>query len=740
MKHLLLIFLLLNTFVLNAQNNKPTPTLHIKKAQQKIQLDGILDESDWTNAEKAAEFYQNYPADTSYSITKTEVWMTYDEHFIYVGAQCYDDMGCNYVIQSLKRDFSYPLSDAFAVYFDPFNDQTNGFSFAVNPLGVQREGLLENGGSNGVTTSWDNRWFSKVTCNKNGYVVEMAIPFKTLRYNSDIKEWGINFSRNELQRNENSAWAAVPRNFNIATMAFNGKLIWDAPPKKAGMNLSIIPYGIAGTNIDYQNDTSYYKLNTGLDAKVAVTSSLNLDLTINPDFSQVEVDDQPVNLTRFSIQLPEKRQFFIENNDLFARFGFSMIRPFFSRQIGIYNGQHVPILFGARLSGKVNKNWRIGVMNMQTAEKTFYYPNDTILLAPQNYTVAAVQRQVFKRSNIAAIFVNRQKIDGNGIDHGNYNRIVGLDYNIASADNKWQGKLYYHQSLTPGINNNYRSATNASWLMYSTQKWFVMWNHEYVGKNYNAEVGFVPRNRMFNPKTDAYETLSYWRLEPMIQYKIYPKSSIINYHGPALYYDLYTDSIYKPTDAFIMPHYKVFFINSSSFELHYHEWYTRLLYDTDITFSGNTPIPAGEYRYRGGVLKYTSNQRKKLNGNINIAYNTYYFGDKFSINGGLNYRVQPWGIFTMTFSNDRIRQPQPYASANITRIGPKIELSFTKSLFLSTLIQYNTQIDNLNVNARLQWRFKPMSDLYIVYTDNYDPNLAIKNRALVVKFIYWLSV
>jgi hypothetical protein len=747
LKYLLSILLSIIGFISFAQ--KPAPSLSLKKATGIIELNGILDEADWQKAEIAGDFYQNFPADTSFAKTKTEVKVTYDDNFIYVGAICYDDMGSNYVIQSLKRDFSYSESDAFAVFIDPFNDQTNGFSFAVNPLGVQREGLLQAGGGNGVTATWDNKWFSKVTRNKDGYVVEMAIPFKSVRYNDDISTWGINFSRNDLQRNENSSWAAVPRNFNIATMAFTGQLNWDNPPKKAGTNISIIPYAITGAINDYQNDTLYTQLNAGLDAKIAVTSSLNLDLTINPDFSQVEVDNQPVNLTRFSISLPEKRQFFIENSDLFSRFGFRQIRPFFSRRIGIHQGQTVPILYGTRLSGKVNDKWRIGLMNMQTSAKDFVSTTDTTTLLGQNYTVAAVQRQVFKRSNIAAIFVNRQQLDNEGIEHSNYNRIAGLDYNIASADNKWQGKLFYHQAIAPGQKTNYEASSNASWLMYSTQKLFVMWNHEYVGKKYNAEVGFVPRNNVNNTrdttngKFGTNERTTYWRLEPMAEYKFYPKSGPINFHGPALYYNLYTDHNFDVTDAFIMPHYKVNLRNTSSVQLHYHEWYTKLPYGTDVTFLFNDPsdtIPSGEYRYRGGVLKLQSDKRKKLNWNANIAYGSYYIGDKFTINGGLKYRIQPWGVFSMTYSNDRITLPAPYGSANITRIGPKIELSFTKSVFFSTLVQYNTQIENVNINARLQWRFKPMSDLYIVYTDNYDPYLRAKNRALVVKFIYWLSL
>ena len=702
----------------------------------------MLNESDWKNAEIATEFYQQFPYDTSYSKTKTEVKITYDDNFIYIGAVCFDELEGDYVIQSLKRDFSYPISDAFAIFIDPFGDQTNGFSFAVNPLGVQREGLLQGGGQRGVTTSWDNKWFSIVTQEKGKWIVEMAIPFKTVRYNSDASVWGINFSRNDLKQNENSSWAAVPRNFNIATMAFNGDLIWDAPPKKAGLNVSVIPYGIVGYTADYENDTSNYKLNTGLDAKIAITSSLNLDITVNPDFSQVEVDVQQTNLSRFSLFFPEKRQFFIENSDLFGQFGFSKIRPFFSRRIGLSNGQSIPIIAGVRLSGKVNDNWRIGLMNIQTAEKEFINGADTLIVNSKNYTVAAVQRKLFKRSSIGGIFVNKEEFANSEVISNKYNRIIGLDYNLSSANNKWVGKIFYHHSLYE--NQKKLSGTTAAWLMYNTQKWNVHWNHEYVGKNYNAQVGFVQRSNR-----------TYWRLEPKIEYKIYPKSGAINTHSPNLYINFYTDSAFAPTDLLIMPHYKIKFQNTSVLEIHYHEMFTRLLYDTDVTFSENTPIPKGSYRYRNAMIKFNSDKRKPFNYNFKALYGSHYIGNKFTITGGLGFRKQPWGILSFNFNFNDIRMPEPYQNATILLIGPKLELSLTKTLFWSTFVQYNSQAENFNVNSRLQWRFRPMSDLYIVYTDNYftltdteyDPYFTRlntqfdgkRNRAIVVKFVYWLS-
>ena len=517
----------------------------IKKATSEIVIDGEINEIDWLSAEKAKNFQQNYPADTSRSLTQTEVMLTFDDEAIYVAAICYDSLPEKpFTVQSLKRDFSARVSDYFGIYIDPFNDKTNGFSFGVSPLGVQREGMIQTGGSFGVSTTWDNKWFSSVKQYQGKWIVEMKIPFKTIRYNSDLKTWRINFSRNNLKRNENSVWNPVPQQYNVATLAFTGLLNWEEKPKKAGTNVSVIPYVIGRGTKDFSSKETKYKANTGFDAKIAVTSSLNLDLTLNPDFSQVDVDRQVTNLSRFSLFFPEKRQFFIENSDLFSNFGFRQIRPFFSRKIGLDNGNIIPIIGGARLSGKLNKNWRIGAMNMQTEGVPATDDDDAV--KAQNYSVAAIQRKVGKRSSLDAFFVNRQGFNANNIDYADYNRIMGADFNLRSGNNKWQGRAFYHHAFTPSLtSDNY---THATWLMRNTKKITTHWNHEYVGENYRADVGFVPRVSQYNPNTERIFYKSYWRFEPSIDYRVYPKKGKIRNYQVGVHWSEYLDTEFKSTE------------------------------------------------------------------------------------------------------------------------------------------------------------------------------------------------
>ncbi|MGB1038403.1 MAG: DUF5916 domain-containing protein [Bacteroidia bacterium] len=727
-----LLLLLFSGIGLVTLAQKPRPTLSIHKTQEKIKVDGLLDEDVWKNSERTGDFYISTPIDTAYAQSKTEVMMTYDDKNIYVAAICYDELPGEHIIQSLKRDFSYPRSDAFSVIIDPFNDKTNGFSFAVNPKGVQREGVIQGGGNFGVTTAWDNLWYSEVMMGDGKWFVEIAIPFNSIRFKEGGTEWSINFTRNDLKRNESSAWASVPRNFNIAVLNFCGKLVWDKPLEQPKKYVAIIPYLSGGLSKDYVANEDVKPIgNGGVDAKIAVSSSLQLDLTVNPDFSQVEVDRQQTNLSRFSLFFPERRNFFIENSDLFSNFGFRQIRPFFSRRIGLQSGSAIPILGGARLSGKIGDDWRVGVMNMQT--------DRTSVGLAQNFSVAAVQRQVGKSSNISFIGVNRSTIKEGEFVKEDHNRMIGSDFNFASSDRKHTGKVFLHKSFGPeNLANDY---THASWYAYSTGNFFAMWNHEYVGENYDAKVGFVPRVNRYNPIFDSIERKGYWRLEPMLRYKFFPKKSKhIIYHGPAVYLDRYTDKDYNLTDNQLAYRYEAQFKNTSVLKFGYRQWFTHLFFDRDVTFTDAIPIDSGDYRYDNISLQYTTNPRKLLSGEASTIIGEYYSGYRKNAKLGLKYRLQPWGTFGLTYNYNSINMPHLDDDVEINLVGASAEMSFTKAIFFTTFFQYNTQADNFNINSRLQWRFRPLSDFYLVYSENYAAtDLGVKNRALVLKLIYWFQ-
>ncbi|NNC93980.1 MAG: carbohydrate binding family 9 domain-containing protein, partial [Chitinophagales bacterium] len=714
----ILTFILLLVTQQKVNGQSPAYTYHITKTTDHIMLDGDLSESVWQSLPKTSVFTRNYPIDTGRALARTQIMLCYDDRNIYVAAICHDSINGKYVVESLKRDFSYPKTDAVAVFINPFNDQTNGFSFAVNPYGSQREGLVANGGTFGVTTSWDNKWYSKVKRIEGQWIAEIAIPFKSLRYKASTSEWNINFGRQDLKLNESSTWVRVPRGFNVANLAYHGKLIWDQPPPKPGANIAIIPYGIS--RLDIENDNPPFdrdiQFDMGLDAKVAIGSALNLDVTVNPDFSQADVDQQVINLDRFSIFFPEKRTFFLENSDLFANFGFSSIRPFFSRRIGLRNGQTVPILGGLRLSGNLNDKLRVGLMNIQTEGVEG-------LAESQNYLVGAFQHKVLKRSNIAAILVNRQAFSDYSAIKGDFNTVAGLDFNINSADDRIKGKVYYHQSFQEG--NPGDAISQALWLQYSDAKWYLAYNHEYVGRNYRADVGFVPRTNFI-------------RFEPIARRNFYPKGGKINRYQIDLYQSYYLDKDFDMLDRVIKPAFLVYFENQSGFEIFYRDLHTKLVNSFNLIGEGE-PLPPGEYNYRNVGIAYESNFRKPFAFFGQIEYGSFFNGEKLSYEVDLRYRITPWGSISVSLERNHIDLPEPYSDADLTFIGLENVITLTTNLFWTTFLQYNTQADNINLNSRIQWRYKPLSDLFVVYTDNYDTDVRSKNRSLVIKLNYWFN-
>eukprot|EP01006_Ploeotia_vitrea_P017974 TRINITY_DN49225_c0_g1_i1.p1 TRINITY_DN49225_c0_g1~~TRINITY_DN49225_c0_g1_i1.p1 ORF type:complete len:494 (-),score=-59.66 TRINITY_DN49225_c0_g1_i1:18-1499(-) len=460
-------------------NNQATFQLQISRSASEINIDGDILEEGWKNAMPANNFIRKWPLDSGYAEAKTEVKLLYDDNFIYVSAVCY--LEAEPIITTLKRDVGHWSSDGISIVLDPVNQRTNGFMFGVNAGGAQIEGLIS---VNDASWEWDTKWYSAVKSYPDKWVAEMAIPFKSLRYSEDVNSWGINFIRNDMQRNAYSTWARVPLQYNGIDLGYTGKLIWNEAPKATKGNIAIIPFLSGGVSKNHEDkEPQESTLTTGVDAKIAITSTLNLDLTIKPDFSQVEVDQQVTNLSRFSVFFPERRNFFLENNDIFANFGSRPVRPFFSRKIGIQDGESVPILFGARLSGNMTKDLRIGVMTMQTDAIDDF--------EAQNYTVAAVQQRVMKRSNVKAMLVNRQayiKEEG-GFQKNDYNRVAALEFNYLSQNGKWAGNASVHRTFSDEKldENGYHRFT----FERNSKKFSFFIGHLNLGTNYIADVGFT---------------------------------------------------------------------------------------------------------------------------------------------------------------------------------------------------------------------------------------------------------
>jgi hypothetical protein len=698
--------------------------IHIKRATGVIVIDGALSEEAWSKAPSLKEVIQHFPTDSLQPHSRFEVRTLYDEHYIYFAFTCYDSVRGDYFLQSLRRDFDPGVNDGILVTIDPLGTKQNGFAFGLSPKGVQREGFVANGGAFGIDHSWDNVWISEVAEHEGFWTAELAIPFKSIRYEGGRKQWRINFARWNWKLNELVTWTRFPINFRASSLAHTGILEWDVAPSDPGVNLSLIPYVGGVLTKNYANNTPTQVLgNAGLDIKYALTPSLNLDLTINPDFSNVNVDRQVTNLDRFTLFFPEQRQFFIENSDLFAGFGFSRIRPFFSRRIGLADGRNIPIPFGARVSGTLDDNWRVGLMSIQTLADADSGQET------QNYTVAAAQYRVLGRSNIGFLFVNRQ--GRNYETPGNdYNRVAGVDFNLASDDGRYQGKLFFHQKFSPQQLPD--QFATAGWLMYNTPTLELNWNHEYIGQNYKPEVGFVPRTGIF-------------RLQPVARMTFFPThTDVVLQHRVGMDADVYWDNhSWQLLDRANFAWYEAIFANTSYLSVFAGNVYTFLFSPWDPTGLGRADnrLPVQGYSYWRVGTEFNTDRREPVTLSGFCFGGGYFNGSSLRFGGSVNYRFQPFGSVSLNVQRDNIYLPEPYASAEFTLIGAQIDFTPTRDVFFTTFLQYNTQINNVNVNSRLQWRFAPMSDLFIVYTDNYDARLwGIKNRGVALKFSYWFNV
>lgn len=518
----------------------------------------------------------------------------------------------------------------------------------------------------------------------------------------------------------------MPRQFPSAALAYTGTLVWDQPPPVAGTNISLIPYALGGLTRDLAGEKPVeYRKEVGLDAKVAITSSLNLDLTVNPDFSQVEVDQQVTNLDRFELFFPERRQFFLENGDLFTNYGYQNIRPFFSRRIGL----GVPIQFGARLSGRLNKDWRLGLMDMQTGAVS------EMGLPVQNFAVASLQRRVFARSNIGLIFINKESLrytpgaaePGKPV-YSRYNRNLGFEYNLASVNNLWTGKALVLKSFSPGKTS--RDWVQAASLQYASRAWLLNWQHQYVGRNYTAEVGYVPR-------------VGFVQVNPKVSYSFFPKKGPILNHGPGISTNHITDEGFKTTDNTSVLSYNFTARSRSTFLVWTAYDYVKLLQPFDPTnFRRDTLARGTDHTWRSAGIEFVSKPQSIFTYAFSSRYGGYFAdGTRLNLTANVGYRFQPFVSLAVAASYNDIRLPEPWGQNKFWLIGPRLDVTMTDKLYLTTFVQYNEQLQNVNLNARLQWRYQPASDLFIVYTDNYLPeNFRVKSRALVLKFTYWWNI
>ncbi|MBO6534234.1 MAG: carbohydrate binding family 9 domain-containing protein [Muricauda sp.] len=722
---------ILCSYVLFSQSDPKSFT--VKYIDDIIKVDGIMDESVWEIAESASDFHQYFPSDTTLAFQQTDIKMLYNNTTLYVGIKLNTE-GDNYVIPSLQRDYRAGGNDNISLMFDTFNDGTNAFLFGMNPYGVRREALISNGGSgpSGFTTSWDVKWKGETKIYEGYYICELAIPLTSFKFRQGETKWRFNSYRFDMQSNETSSWMKIPQNQLVYSLAFMGDMIFEKPLGKSRTPMALIPYINGILAKDYENNEEFNNFNVGGDAKISIGNGMNLDVTLNPDFSNVQVDNVIVNLSRFQVALPERRQFFIDNNDLFGSFGNERdANPFFSRRIGIAKNKDDEtiengIVGGVRLSGKLNENWRLGLLNIQTEE------DEENEIASNNNTVLALQKKMFSRSNLSFIFVNRQSFGEYDFleETDRYNRVVGLDYNLASADNTWTGKFFYHKSFARDIGN--RDASGGMDLRYNSRFFNFGLRGNFVGNDFRSDLGFVRRQDIVAAR-------------PFVEFNFWPQKGKLNSHG----FRISPNAIWRPTLDYKNTDYNIFlswqarFKSQEEFSVRMFNRYTFLTEEFDPTGTDGAVGLPGDigYYYTSYEMQFQSDRRRVFSYSVQPGYGDFYNGNRFVMEGDLSLRLQPKMLLSLGVNYNSIMLPEPYASRDIWLVSPRIELTFNKSVFWSTLIQYSNQADNLGINSRLQWRFAPLSDLFLVYNDNYFVNTFMpRTRSINLKLTYWLNI
>jgi hypothetical protein len=725
---LALLFLSLNAF---SQN--PEKSFVVKYISDEIALDGNLDEPIWAMAESANTFQQYFPSDSILAKEQSEIKMLYDDKNLYIGIRI-NAIGKDYVIPSLERDFRAGGNDNISLLFDTFNDGTNAFLFGTNPYGVRREALITNGGAGteGFTTSWDIKWKGESVIYDTYYTSELVIPLTSFKFREGETKWRFNSYRFDMQSNEQSTWYPIPQNQLIFNLAFMGDMVFEKGLGKSRTPLALIPYVNGISTQDFDADNSRTNFGVGADAKISIGNSLNLDLTLNPDFSTVEVDNFITNLTRFEIALPERRQFFIDNNDLFGGFGGGRdANPFFSRRIGIAtdtasNTIENRIIGGARLSGKINNNLRLGFLNLQTEEDS---ENG---IPSNNNMMLSLQQKMFSRSNLGVFFINRQAIGASEFLPASeeFNRVMGIDYNLASKDNSWTGKFYAHKSFQPeDSEGNYSLGFN---LGKNTRNFSAFIDVVKIDEEFNSDLGFIPRTDIL-------------KLVNVFEARLWPKKGKINNYEA----QVFNEFVWRPGLDYQLGDHAISLETTAEFKsleqlsAQFSRRFVFLTEDFEPTGNdGAIALPGNiGYNFSSFEMSFESDQRKVFSYSFQPGIGGFFNGNRYSLETGFDIRLQPKVRIGFNAQYDRIDLPQPYSSADIFLISPRIGITFSKSIFWSTLVQYSNQRDNLGINSRLQWRFAPLSDLFIVYNDNYSVDLfAPRFRSINLKLSYWLNI
>ena len=697
-------------------------TIRATRLERPLRIDGRIAEEVYQIVPPISDFIQQVPNEGASATEPTEVWIFYDNDNLYISVRCVDSDPERIIATEMRRDHSsiFQGGDSFTVVLDTFYDHRNGFFFQTNPLGAERDQAVVGGLQQG---SWNAVWDVKADRFANGWSAELIIPFKSVRYRqSGPQIWGINFRRIIKRKNEVANLTLIPASFASSGMyqlGFAATLVGLETPAQS-MNLEVKPYALLSSTTDRSAAAAFHNdlaSSVGFDFKYGLTRSLIADVTVNTDFAQIEEDLQQVNLTRFSLFFPERRDFFLEGQGIFGFAGRRLDRAassaqdvpvlFFSRRIGLSDGQSVPVIAGARVTGKTGP-FDVALLNIQTADKPSAGATAT------NFSAIRLKRDVLRRSSIGLIATERLPSAGGGAS----NLAVGADASLRVSDDVTIIGYYARTSSAKrtGDNSSYRGRFN-----YAADRYGLAFEHLLVGDQFDPAIGFVRREGIRrNTATARFSP----RLRQSPQIRKLTWQSTIDYvtgdHTPTV------------ENRSVDGSFGLEFHNGDQAIMRYSHDYELLPFDFAV--APGVIVPAGGYNSDEFSLSYTLSQQRKLSGRLVASGGSFYDGTKYTASYAGRVAFVPQVSLEPSLSLNRVRFPYGDFLAQV--LSTRLTVTPTTRLTVSSLIQFTGATHTLSSSARLRWEYNSGSELFVVYSDGRDtsgvgPELV--NRSIAIK-------
>ncbi len=707
------------------------PSLRAVRTTDAVEVDGALDEAAWATAPVVDRFTQQEPQQGQPASDRTEVRVIYDAGHLYIGVHAFASLAVS--ATEMRRDADRLFDeDNFQVILDTFHDSRNGYMFLTTPLGAKLEQQIFDegegggrGGTSNINRNWDGVWDAAAKIVSDGWTAEIEIPFSTVRFApSDEQTWGVNFQRHTRRKNESALWSPLPKAYTLTRVSLAGELQGLSGISR-GLDLRLKPFLVGGLHNVHASPTSKFTdgiHDIGLDARYGLTAGLNMDVTVNTDFAQVEVDEQQVNLSRFGLFYPEKRDFFLENSNFFTMgtgqaFTTSQVQTdlFFSRRIGLSDsGTPLPILGGVRVAGKSGRN-NIGALDIQT-DSAFGVPGS-------NFFVGRYSREIFKRSRVGAIFINKDNV-GSTSASSLFNRTIGVDANIAPSSNM-QVQSYIAKTATPGKDGADMAFFGR--VAYRDPKWNLYLNYLDVQKNFNAEAGFVQR-------TGIRTTKAHFGPTPR------PKSGSVKLFEPMYVLTYTTDQ----TNRLVGRQHHLMLGTTLRDDTFINVIYQETLDVLDVPFRirPSVTIPVGRYQMNEWIFSVNSSPGRRIYERLTFSPVDFYGGTRLNMSAAAGIRASSRFSTELQYNRNDVKMPWGDFLVNLTTV--RVDYTFSPRMTIRSLTQYNTSTHEISNNVRFNFIYRPGSDIYVVYNDLSQTGLPAdifgkKDRQLVVKATYLLQ-